>query len=394
MSRLAASVVVLLLSPLAVADEPAKAPADAAAPVKPHPITPPTPEEINSSINRGIEFLLGDQNKDGSWGTAQRTKDLNIYAPVPGAHQAFRSADTALCVMALIESGGDNPRVQAAIDRGGEWLIENLPHLRRATPDAIYNIWGHGYGIQALVRLLRRAEADPDRQERLRALIAQQIDMLSRYESVDGGWGYYDFRAGTKRPTSSSTSFMSAAVLIGLDEARQAGVALPDDMVKRAIASIKRQQKPDFTYIYGEYLKYVPQHPVNQAGGSLGRTQVCNLALRTWGDAEITDKLTAEWLDRLFARNGWLDIGRKRPVPHESWYAVAGYFFYFGHYYAALSLEKLPAEQQPHFQDHLAHIVLALQEKDGSWWDYPLYNYHQQYGTSFAVMTLLRCRKP
>jgi hypothetical protein len=33
---------------------------------------------------------------------------------------------------------------------------------------------------------------------------------------------------------------------------------------------------------------------------------------------------------------------------------------------------------------------LALQEKDGSWWDFPMYDYHQQYGTSFALMALKR----
>ena len=36
-------------------------------------------------------------------------------------------------------------------------------------------------------------------------------------------------------------------------------------------------------------------------------------------------------------------------------------------------------------------FLLGLQEKDGSWWDYPLYNYHQQYGTAFALMSLKRC---
>jgi len=35
--------------------------------------------------------------------------------------------------------------------------------------------------------------------------------------------------------------------------------------------------------------------------------------------------------------------------------------------------------------------MLDRQEKDGSWWDYPLYDYHQPYGTSFALMTLIRC---
>jgi hypothetical protein len=46
------------------------------------------------------------------------------------------------------------------------------------------------------------------------------------------------------------------------------------------------------------------------------------------------------------------------------------------------------------YQAHLADLMLRRQEKDGSWWDYPLYNYHQPYGTAFALMTLVRCREP
>ena len=98
------------------------------------------------------------------------------------------------------------------------------------------------------------------------------------------------------------------------------------------------------------------------------------------------------WLDRLWARNGWLSIGRKRPVPHESWFAVAGYFYYFGHYYAGYCIELLPEDRQRRHKDHLAAILLSHQEKDGSWFDYPLYDYGHPYGTGFALATLLRCR--
>src|SRR5262245_59723787 len=36
---------------------------------KPPKIAPPTPEEIDSAIHRGIKFLLADQRPDGSWGS-------------------------------------------------------------------------------------------------------------------------------------------------------------------------------------------------------------------------------------------------------------------------------------------------------------------------------------
>ena len=81
---------------------------------------------------------------------------------------------------------------------------------------------------------------------------------------------------------------------------------------------------------------------INRPGGSLGRSQACNLALRLWGDAKVTDQVLKDWLDRLITRNGWLDIGRKRPIPHESHFQVAGYFYYFGHYYATLCASSCP----------------------------------------------------
>ncbi|HJT32440.1 MAG TPA: prenyltransferase/squalene oxidase repeat-containing protein [Pirellulales bacterium] len=355
-------------------------------------VEPPAREAIDAAIRKGVDFLLADQNRDGSWGSAERTKGLNIYAPVPGAHLGFRSAVTALCVLALIEVEDRRPEVEQAIDRGEAWLFERLPKVRRATPDAMYNVWSHGYGIQALVRLLRRHVDDAARREKIGVLIRAQYDFLSRYESVDGGWGYYDFRTGTQRPGSDSTSFVNATVLIAFREAADAGFPPPEKVTQRAIAATKRQQKPDFSYLYGEYLKYMPMHPVNRPGGSLGRSQACNLALRLWGDKQITDVVLENWLDRLFARNLWLDIGRKRPIPHEAWFSVAGYFYYYGHYYAALCIEQLPSGLQPRLQAHLATILLRLQEKDGSWWDYPLYNYHQQYGTAFVLMSLRRVR--
>ncbi len=380
-----------LLLATAAAEEPAPAPPPLATiGPKPELIEPPADEQIKRSIRRGVEFLLKRQNANGSWGSVNITRPDEVYAPVPGAHHAFRGAVTALCISALIETGGEDAGVQRALDRAEAWLLEHLPSVRRATPDVFYNSWTHAYGIEALVRMLGRKPDDADRRRRILSLIDRQLDMLERYEVVDGGWAYYDFNARTRKPSGSSISFVTAAVLVALNDARRAGVEIPQRLIARATASIRRQRNPDFSYMYGEYLKYQPRHPVNRPAGSLGRSQACNLAMRLWGDRSVTDEVLKTWLDRLFARNGWLDIGRKRPIPHESWFAVAGYFFYFGHYYAARCIEQLPERQRPPFQAHLAKILLDLQEKDGSWWDYPLYDYHRQYGTAMAMMSLRR----
>jgi hypothetical protein len=399
-SRLLA-VMLLVLPPVVLAaaapspqeKKPAQlAPAATEATLHPKPAPQPDPEAINQALRRGVAFLVGNQNKDGSWGSFTLKGGVAIYAPIPGSEYAFRSATTALCVSALIETGGDGAEVKKAIERGEAWLMLHLPKVRRPDTDTLYNIWSHMYGIQALVRMHQRLP-DHDRRTKIEGLIKGQIDLLIRYESVDKGWGYYDMRGGTQRPATDSTPFCTAAALVAFREAKDIGVDVPDKLIQGCVKSIQRQRLSDFSYLYGEYMKYRPRHPINRPGGSLGRSQACNLALRLWHDEKITDQVIKTWLDRLIVRNGWLDMGRKKPIPHESFFAVAGYFFYFGHYYAGLSIRELPATDRPFYQDHLATILLRLQSKDGSWWDYPLYNYHQQYGTAFALMTLNCCRR-
>lgn len=364
----------------------------------PEPIVPPAAAQVQGSIDRGVDFLLQDQRPDGSWGSAEDTKGLNIYAPVPGSHQAFRAAVTALAVSALCENeptllAERSTKTGAAIVRAQAWLLENLEVVRRATPDAIYNVWGHAYAIEGLARLHARAADDSALQTELREAMAGQVDRLRRYSFVAGGWSYYDFAIGSQRPGDAPFSFTTATALVALHRAGELGVESPQPMIDQAVASIQRQRYADFSYAYGEYLKMAPRYDINRPAGSLGRSQACNLALRLWGDERVSDEVIETWLNRLYARNGWLDMGRKRPIPHESHFAVAGYFYYYAHYYAALLIEQLPAEKRPHHQAQLAYILTPLQEKDGCWWDYPFYNYHRQYGTAMALVSLRRCQQ-
>jgi hypothetical protein len=371
---------------------------------RPEPVEAPSLDAIDQAVRRGVDFLLEDQNPNGSWGSATRTKGLNIYAPIPGAHQAFRAGVTSLCLSALIQSEDRRPQVFAAIGRGKAWLLAKLPHVRRANGDAIYNVWAHAYAIEALVDLLAidligadlpdKERASTSHAENLKKLITNQIDRLARYESVDGGWGYYDFRAQAQQPSSNPTSFTTATCLVALRRAQEVGVPVPGKLVERAMHCLQRQRKPDFSYLYSYHgpTRARPMRSINRPGGSLGRSQACNLALRMWDDPSITDEVIQVWLNRLFARNLWLDIGRKRPIPHESHFLVAGYFYYYGHWYAARSFAQLPSEDRPRHQAQMARLMVDLQESDGTWWDYPLYDYHQPYGTSMAIMTLMHCR--
>lgn len=375
--------------------------------------------QLDASVLRGVQFLLRSQNRDGSWGLPIHTKKLNIYAP-DTAHDGYRSGTTALALESLLRvermlQEGDAlpnsdelpklkailPEITSAIDRCEKWMFENMPKLKRSAPDVLYSNWGHAYGMSTFRLMFERkfpekplAEAERTaRQERIREAIRYQIHMLVSDECLAGGWCYYDMEFSAGHPSASTLCFLTATVLVGLADARECGIEIPPKLIERAKDSILRQRRPNGAFAYGEYT-INRAVGINHSAASLGRSQVCHLALGLWGDSKIaTQQQYADWLSRMIARIGWLDIGRKRPVPHESWFSVAGYFYYYAHYYAARVVDELEdARLQQTFSNHLTSILLGLQEKDGSWWDYPLYDYHPYYGTGMAVATLIRCR--
>ena len=353
-----------------------------------------TPEAIQTSLREGVDFLVRSQNKNGSWGGPTRTKGLNIYAPIPGAHHAFRAGASGLALAGLIDSGDQRPETQEAIAKGAAWMEENLPKLRRADQTTTYNVWGHAYGLRAITALHRLATEDTER-SKWRALAQGQFDLLYRYEDLNGGWGYLDVFDGftTQRPSGITTSFTTATVLLAMHEAAEAmDLSIDEKVLKSSIASIVRQRTPDFSYVYSHDHRKVPRRPINRPAGSLARSQACNAALRAFGDEAVTDAVIETWADRFIEREGFLSIGRKRPVPHETHFQISGYFYYYGIYYFAESVGFLPDERRAHHAEKLAEVLLHRQEKDGSWWDYPLYDYHQPYGTGYSLSALSWCR--
>ena len=354
-----------------------------------------TLKDIDNSITRGVDFLIADQNENGSWGSATRTKDLNIYAPLPGAHDAFRAGATGLALSGIIDSADKRPEALASIEKCAAWSIEHLPKLRRADQTTTYNIWGHAYGVRSLIRLHDR-ETNPEKKALYKKLAQQQIDLIDRYEDLNGGFGYLDVFDDftSQKPTGITTSFTSATVLLAMYEGREKlGLTLNDKVVSSSLDSIKRQQFPDKSYGYSHNHIMRPRADINRPAGSLARSQSCNAALRVFGRDGITDEVIIEWADRFLAREGWLAIARKRPVPHDSDFRISGYFYYYGIYYFTESVRLLPTEKQIPYAEKLAALILSRQEKDGSWWDYPLYDYHQPYGTGYSLMALSWCKK-
>lgn len=345
-----------------------------------HTAQPVRARPLQQAIREGVAFLVGSQNPDGSWGTGLQTRGLEIYSMVPGSHDAYRVGTTALCVMALREAGETTAHA-----RGLAYLIAS-GDARRDSGPLLYNTWAHIYALQAIA-----TEMNERPTPQLRAAAQRQLDRLIAFETYVGGWNYYDFKAQTQKPSLAPTSFQTAAGVVALVEARKAGLDVPQVLLDRAQRRIEECRLPDGSYLYGSEYKYMQTLPANRANGSIGRQQSNNFALWLIGSKLVGESQAVEGLRSFFANHDWIAMGRKRPWPHEAWYQTSGYYYYFGHYYASLIVERLNGSAREQAAKELASHVLPFQEADGSWWDYAMWDYHKPYGTAYAVMILLRC---
>ena len=120
---------------------------------------------------------------------------------------------------------------------------------------------------------------------------------------------------------------------------------------------------------------------------------MCLLALRRFGGKVVPSDFERAFDDLLVRFPDYQKAGVRRPIPHESWFQISGYFYLYGHAYAAWALDELPAARRRRAAELLVQAVLYCRDPDGSFWDYPLYSYHKPYGTAFALVTLARARR-
>jgi hypothetical protein len=349
----------------------------------------PTAEEraLEKTAREAVAWLVQNQNKEGSWGSHESPRPIEVLADVPGSHQAFQVATTALSALALEGCPIASEEKDRAIDRAIDWLLDHYD-VKRPSGLEHYNVWSFGYGLQFFGEHLL-AKPHDERSVKIRAACVRLVEKLGMYQTLDGGWGYLSLdEVPTFQPSYTSMSFTTATCVVGLERAKRAGIELPEKLVKRAIDHLERSRLPDGAFLYGEYLKYRPRHGVNQVKGSACRTPACQYALMLFGE-EVSQAERVEGLEALLFKHArFQKMAVRRPIPHESWYSVSGYFYLYGHAYAAYVIEGLPKEQQARFWPALVEAANYCREPDGSYWDYPLYSYHKPYGTAFALIAL------
>ena len=76
-------------------------------------------------------------------------------------------------------------------------------------------------------------------------------------------------------------------------------------------------------------------------------------------------------------------------APH----GIAPYYFYYGHYYAAVAIEHLPAELRKAYRARYYERLFEVREESGGWND-RVFDRSENYGTAMALLSILEPGRP
>ena len=135
-------------------------------------------------------------------------------------------------------------------------------------------------------------------------------------------------------------------------------IPVEDALIARGVANLAKCRTKEGTYVYSFSWRYRPTGLINRPQGSLTRTPACDLALYFLGKG-IDRKDLAKGVENLLAKRKFARMALHRPIPHESWFAVSGYFYLYGYSYAAEVCRELPDATVAKLRDGMIEEVLA-----------------------------------
>ncbi len=345
-------------------------------------------EAAQEALDRSLEFLVETQHDDGSWGSGS-LEGLAEFGFSVETYYAWQVASHGIATMALLECE-TTPERERALERAVGWLVSTRLPRRGSNWDADYT-WSALYGLAATSRVA----ADPRFSEGPQAESLQRRgrefwSVLETTEVPSGGWAYYDDPPYAKRP-NWATSFCTALVLPALERAGRLGWIEDPGHLERGLKALARCALPNGAYTY-DASNAIPRsgagESINNVKGSLGRIQVAHWALGSLGDPSITPDRIRWGLEQFFEHHKFLDAAYMRPIPHEAYYANAGYFYLFAHYYAAEVIDLLPREERESWHQRLRPHLLKVQRADGSSVDFLGTSYTVTAGTGYTALAL------
>jgi hypothetical protein len=180
--------------------------------------------EVKKVVARGLDWLVAQQSKRGSWAAAEGR---------------YPTTMTALCGTALSLEGSTTTqgKYQENIKRAVDYLIEHSRTnglIGDPTKDDRYT-YGHGFSMLFLSQVLGEEE-DEDRRANLVRVLTKAVEFSGRAQTDEGGWGYVSAKDGNGFDEGSTT----ITQVQGLRGCRNAGIPVPKEIIDKAIKYIHK----------------------------------------------------------------------------------------------------------------------------------------------------------
>jgi len=281
---------------------------------------PELTEEASKAIDNGLKYLLKTQEKDGSWHDGRGN---------------FKMACTSLGLMAFMVRGefpGYGPNAKA-LDRSKAWLLKQA----KSVSDGYLgkSMYEHGLATLALSEMWGMTAGETDDEDIQKALEAA-VNVILRSQNVGGGWRYQP------SPDAGQDTSVTVMVFIGLASARQAGIMVPDEAIRRLVSYLEgAQDQASGGFSYAPTGKGVS---IACSGGGLYVAQLCGER-----DSQMV-KAAINYVTNL----------------PDSTFVNTGYYYYT-HYYAIQAMVQSGDEEYAEWYPKIRDALVQKQQKNGSW---------------------------
>jgi len=283
--------------------------------------------DVDRAVERGLQWLAGHQSRIGHW---------------TAAGDRYPTAMTALAGAALLCEGSTatQGRYASNISRAVEYLVNRSRQngLIGDASDDRYT-YGHGYAMLFLSQVLGEEE-DIQRREQLIDVLSRAVAFTGRAQTTSGGWGYVSAKDGNNFDEGSTT----ITQVQGLRGCRNAGVAVPKEIIDRAVEYIRQSTGPAGGVRY------------NLAGRSgSGRPPITAAAIACLFNAGQYDD---QYVPKLLAYC-------KKNLENISDQGFG--HWHYAHYYYAQVLYREGGEPWDRYRDRIFSRIVSEAGADGSW---------------------------
>ena len=178
--------------------------------------------QVSERVDQGLEWLAYQQEKLGHWSAQGR----------------YPTAMTSLAGLAFLCEGSTTTQGKYSenLRRAVDFLV------RRSRPNGLIGdqdddryTYGHGFAMLFLSQILGEEE-DLERREDLIRVLTQAVVFTGQAQTNAGGWGYVSAKDGSGFDEGSTT----ITQVQGLRGCRNAGIAVPKEIIDKAIEYIHR----------------------------------------------------------------------------------------------------------------------------------------------------------